>query len=141
MSGNKVRIFLTIIVVVLVLSVGVIGFRLTRKPFDLVEITLNKRIVDQDESLTLTIHNYGFNWVQFGSIYEIYREYDNGTLRKFEFPDNYAWTAALGEIAPLIGSNSQKVFTNLEPGNYYVRKAFTIVGIGNFHKTASFTVK
>lgn len=129
----------------LLLSVSIIGFRLTREPTDLVSITLDKKEVNSSEALSLRIRNFGFKSVHFGSEYEIFRVYSNGTIKKVMFPDNFAWAASLYETGPLsglFGSYNQNVyFKHLEFGQYYVVKEFTIVDIGEYSKTVDFTVK
>jgi len=130
-----------IVLVILVFNVGVLGYRLTRAPVELVDVTLNKISISPGESLTLTINNYGFKWISFGTYEDIYRVYDNGTIQKFRYPDNVAWAAVQTLIGPLIGSTSERVYTRLEPGNYFVKKDFDIQGYGHYYKIASFTVR
>ena len=55
---------------------GVLGYRLTKAPVELVDITLNKIVISPGESLTMTINNYGFKWISFGTYEDIYRVYD-----------------------------------------------------------------
>ncbi|MCB2173342.1 hypothetical protein KQH65_11440, partial [archaeon] len=66
---------LNIILVILVFNVGILGYRMTKDPVDLVEITLNKKVISAKEDLTITIHNYGFRSISFGSYEPIYRVY------------------------------------------------------------------
>ena len=132
---------MNIVLVILVFNVGVLGYRLTKTPVELVEVTLNKITISTDEELTITIHNYGFKWISSGSDSDIYRVYDNGTIQKFQYPDNFAWNLMLYKIVPLIGSKSERIYAMLEPGNYFVKKDFDIQGYGHYYKIASFTVR
>lgn len=140
MSPSRRQIVVNIVLVILVLNVGVLGYRLTRAPVELVDVTLNKITINPGEELTMTTHNYGFKWISFGSDSDIYRVYDNGTIQKFRYPDNFAWNLLLHSIVPLIGSKSERVYTRLEPGNYFVKKDFEIQGYGHYYKIACFTV-
>lgn len=135
-------LILNIILVILVLNVGILGYRLTKAPVDLVEVTLNKKIISPHGDLSLTIHNYGFRSISFGSYESIYRVYDNDTIKRVKYPENVAWAASLSIIAPLIGSATEKVYTDhLEPGNYIVMKEFKIDGSGEYSKMVSFKVR
>ena len=129
------------LLIILVFNVAILGYRLTRAPVDLVVLTLDKKTIGYNEDLTMTIHNYGFRWISFGTPYAIYREYENGTIEKFKFPENSAWTAVEIIIGPLIGDYEQRIFTRLEPGNYFVSKEFEIDAYGEYSKTVSFTVR
>ena len=129
------------VLVILVLNVAILGYRLTRAPADLVVLTLNKKTIGYDEDLTMTIHNYGFRWISFGTPYAIYREYDNGTIEKFRFPENSAWAAIQILIGPLIGDYHQIIFTRLEPGNYFIVKDFEIDAYGEYSATVHFSVR
>ena len=140
MSSLK-QITVIIVLVILVFNVGVLGYRLTRAPVELVDVTLNKITISPGEELTMTIHNYGFKWISFGSDSDIYRVYDNGTIQKFRYPDNVAWDLLLHNIIPLIGSERELVYTRLEPGNYFVKRYFEIHGYGQYYKIACFTVR
>ena len=141
MSPSRRQIVVNIILVILVFNVGVLGYRLTRAPIELVDVTLNKIAISSGEELTMTIHNYGFKWISFGSDSDIYRVYDNGTIQKFRYPENVAWDLILHKIVPLIGSGKERVYTRLEPGNYFVKRDFKIQGYGHYYKIASFTVR
>ena len=129
------------LLIILVFNVAILGYRLTRAPVDLVVLTLDKQAVGYDEDLTMTIHNYGFRWISFGTPYAIFREYGNGTIEKFKFPENSAWAAVEIIIGPLIGDYEQRIYTRLEPGNYFVSKEFEIDAYGEYSKAVSFTVR
>ena len=136
------RIISSIILIVLLFNVGVIAYRITKDPVDLVEITLNKKVISTKEDLTITIHNYGFRSISFGSYEPIYRVYENDTIKKVKYPENVAWEASLHIIAPLIGSATENVYTDhLEPGNYLIKKDFKIDGFGEYYKIVSFSVR
>ena len=62
-------------------------------------------------------------------------------VTEIEVTLDLAWTAGLTQIAPLVGSYSQKVYTDLEPGQCYVLKEFTIDDLGEYFRKISFTVK
>ena len=133
---------LNIILVILVFNVGILGYRMTKDPVDLVEITLNKKVISAKEDLTITIHNYGFRSISFGSYEPIYRVYENDTIKKVKYPENVAWEASLHIIAPLIGSSTENVYTDhLEPGKYLIKKNFKIQGYGEYYKIVSFRVR
>ncbi len=118
-------LILNLILVVLLFNVGVLCYRLTQDPGELVEITLNKKVISSNEDLTITIHNYGFRSISFGSYEPIYRVYENDTIKKVKYPENVAWEASLHIIAPLIGSATENVYTDhLESGNYLIKKEF-----------------
>lgn len=138
--GRK-RVITLALVSLIVLSASGIGLRLTRDPVDLVSVTLDKKEVSPNEKLTLRINNHGFKPVWFGSRYELYQKYDDGTVRKIMRDPNYAWTAERTVIAPIIGSYSQNIYTDLEQGHYFVSKEVTIVDVGEYSKTAEFTIK
>jgi hypothetical protein len=89
----------------------------------------------------MTIHNYGFKRIQFGYRYEIYRQYENDTIVKIEFPDNYQWNEAIIETSPMIGSFKQQIYTSLNVGDYFIKKNFTIIGFEEFSKTVNFSVR
>lgn len=120
----------------------ILGFRLTKDPVELVEISLNKKEVNPSDNLVLHIKNKGFKWLEFGSRYWIYRKYSNGSIKEIKFPPLLAWTAEINNIGPIIGSYQQIIYIkHLEPGDYFVTKEFTIKGLGNYSKSVEFTIK
>jgi hypothetical protein len=105
-----------------------------------VELSLNRREVTSSDELVLTVKNYGFKWISLGFEHRIYREYPNGSLIEVDFPPNVAWPAVLSNIAPLIGSHHERVYIkHLEPGEYRLKKEFTIIDVVKYFKTINFT--
>jgi len=51
------QLVILVVILLIVLSVSVVGFRLTREPEDLVSMTLDKVAVNPGERFTLRIEN------------------------------------------------------------------------------------
>jgi len=113
---------LNIFLVILLLNVGVIGYRLTQDPDDLVEITLDKKSISPREDLHIIVHNYGFKGVFYGGGESIYRLYANDTIKHVKYPENVAWSLIYYKVNPLIGKARVNIYTDhLEPGNYLIK--------------------
>ena len=135
-------LILNIILVVLVFNVGVLGYRLTKKPDDLVEITVDKKTISHNEDLYIIIHNYGFKGVIYGGGAPIYRIYNNDTVKQVKYPDNVASAAINYGALPLIGKKRAYVYTDhLEPGDYLIKRDYKIQGYGEYYKFTCFTVR
>ena len=136
---NKGKIIVLFLAASIILPSLILGYRSTRDPFDLVEVSLNKKEVPPGDDLTLTLSNYGFKAVGFGEAYGIYREYPNGTLKEVDFP--YAWTAGYYMIGALIGEFKQRIVTeHIDLGEYLVEKEFDIQEVGSYSKVVPLTV-
>jgi hypothetical protein len=136
------RLILNIFLVILLLNVGVLGYRLTQDPDDLVEITLDKKSISPREDLHIIVHNYGLKGVFYGGGESIYRLYANDTIEHVKYPENVAWSLRYYTVYPLIGNARVNIYTDhLEPGNYLIKWDFKIRGIGEFYKILSFTVR
>ena len=51
------------------------------------------------------------------------------------------FTGSMMCARPLIGSSVERVYSRLEPGNYFVKKDFEVQGYGHYYKIACFTVR
>lgn len=138
---DKKRILKLSIIVLILLPGLILGLRLTKKPVDLVKLSLNHKEVRPNDDLVLTLDNHGFRGITLGYRIRIYREYSNGTLGEVKYPSNVAWPAVESNIIPLIGSHKEKVYIrHLEPGEYLLKKNFRIKGRGTYSKTIELTV-
>ena len=143
MSKRSIKgLISNIILVILVFNVGVLGYRLTQDPIDLVEIKVDKKSISPREDLHLIIHNYGFRSVSYWGCEPIYRIYDNDTIKRVKYPENVASAAISYSVFPLIDTARVNIYTDhLEPGNYLIKRNFEIHGYGENYKIVSFAVK
>ena len=125
MFGKRVRFVGTIFVTLLVMSgLGVYTW-FQVGPENNVRMWLDKTTIESGEPTRLKIRNLGSKQIEFGYRYEIYRVYENGTIELHTYDDDIdrAWPAVLiGLYFP--GTFSQKIDTNLDPGEYYVEKEY-----------------
>ena len=125
MFRKRLRFLGTIILTLVVMSgLGVYTW-LQIGPENNVRMWLSDDKVQSGEPMSLYIRNLGSRQIVFGYRYEIYRVYENGTIELHTYDDDIdrAWPAVLiGLYFP--GTWSQKIETNLEPGEYYVEKEY-----------------
>ena len=89
--------------------------------------------------MRLNIRNLGAGGIEPDLGYQLFREYENGTVEDMIKWD-FAQTTPM-RVLRLFGTYSQKIRTRLEPGEYYVIKGYTVNGVGNYSKKLYFTVE
>ncbi len=139
MSRGIARKIGSFLIVVVILSMSGVGLWSLVGPEHNARVWLDKISVRRGESLRLNIRNLGAGWIEPDLGYQLFREYENGTVE-----DMIEWE--WGRIAPmrilrLFGTYSQKIHTRLEPGEYYVIIGYTVNGAGNYSKKLYFTVE
>lgn len=127
--------------VLIFFTITVVSLRLFQDPLDLVSVSLDKHEVRPNERLTLNIRNYGFHRVESGSSYKLFHIIENGTLRIVNYYPENALSATQYYAGPFFGSIAIEVYTDLEAGNYILRKNLKIVSVGEFSKDLEFKVE
>ncbi len=91
---------------------------------------LDKTTINQNDPMKLYIRNLGSKRITYGYSYSIFRIYENGTAKQQHYgpaDENWAW-AAVGIYGIPFFTFSQELYTDYEPGEYYIEKHYRATG-------------
>lgn len=131
-----------ILVIIGVTFIGLVGW-LQFGPENNVRMWLDNTTINQGDPVKLYMRNLGSKKIFYGYSYSVFRTYENGTIIRQKIgPANENWAfPAVGIESHFFDTFSQKIYTDYEPGDYYVVKEYSILDENNELKDVTYTRK